>query len=95
MALYACLFITAIFIALIVYNAVNSKDIFIKILYINICATLTSLFICFYGTIKVNNSYIDIALIYFLLNTITTIAYLKYFLYKKEKVKIQNNDSAE
>lgn len=95
MLLYLCLFIIAIFIALIVHHAVMNKDIFIKILYVNVCATLTSLFICFFGTIKVNNTYIDIALIYFLLNTITTIAYLKYFLYKQENNQIHDNDGDE
>ena len=61
------------------------KDIFIKILFLNTGTSLAALFICVLGTFKANNSYIDIALIYFLLSVIVTSAYLQYFLQKHQK----------
>lgn len=63
------------------------KDIFEKILYINTGTSLAALFICFLGSVKANNSYIDIALIYFLLSWVATSAYMKYFLSTEERSK--------
>jgi multicomponent Na+:H+ antiporter subunit F len=59
--------------------ALWQKDIFTKILLLNTGTSVVSLFICFLGSFQVNNSYIDIALIYFLLSVIATGAYSKYF----------------
>ena len=75
-----CLFIV-IFCALIVLCAAFfRRDIFERILYLNTGTSITSLFICLLGSFKSNGSYIDIALIYFLLGSIVTTAYMKYFL---------------
>lgn len=80
-----CLFI-AIFCSLIVLCAAFfRRDVFERILYLNTGTSITALFICFLGSFKVNSSYIDIALIYFLLGSIVTTAYMKYFLTTKER----------
>lgn len=61
------------------------KDIFIKLLFLNIATSIGALFICCLGSYKANSSYIDIALIYFLLSVIANGAYLKYFSRKNQK----------
>ena len=68
------------------------KEIFTKLLFLNAGTGLASLLICFLGSYKFNNSYIDIALIYFLLSAIGTSDYLKYFLQKQQKEQ-QNEQS--
>ena len=85
MILNICLTISAIFMAMVVSGIFLQKEIFTKLLFLNTATSLASLFICFLGSYKVNNSYIDIALIYFLLSIVGTTAYLKYFLQKHQK----------
>lgn len=85
------LILSLIFAAIVICSLLWQKDIFTKLLLLNTGTSLASLFICFMGTYKVNSSYIDIALIYFLLSVIANAAYLKYFLpeiaQKKDKKK--------
>lgn len=86
-----CLIITLIFSSLVICFSFFEKDIFSKLLLINTGTSLSALFICFLGSFKVNSSYIDIALIYFLLSVVATNAYMKYFL-RKQKVKVVNDN---
>ena len=80
-----CLFITLICAAAVIYGALaNKNDLFLKILFLNTGTSLASLFICFLGTIRANSTYLDIALIYFLLSVIASSAYLKYFMQKNQ-----------
>ncbi len=76
-----------LFVIIVVFSAFNQKDTFTKILYLNISTTLSALFICCIGTYTTNSSYIDIALIYFILSIISVSAYLKYFIQKKNEQK--------
>ena len=80
-----CLFISLICASTIICRAFFIKDTFQKILFFNTGTSVTALFICFLGSFEVNSSYIDIALIYFLLSSIAMTAYLKYFLSKNEE----------
>ena len=80
-----CLFITIFCASIVICAAFFRKDNFEKILYLNTGTSITALFICFLGSFKVNSSYIDIALIYFLLSAIATAAYMKYFLTTEER----------
>ena len=86
-----CLFITLIFSSIVICGAFVQRDLFIKLLFLNTGTSLAALFICFLGTFKVNNSYIDIALIYFLLSVVSTNAYLKYFI---QKHKSESTDAS-
>jgi len=76
------LILSLIFTSIVICGLFWQKDIFTKLLFLNTGTSLAALFICFLGSYKVNNSYIDIALIYFFLSVIATSAYLKYFLQK-------------
>ena len=78
------LILSLIFAAIVICSLFWQKDIFIKLLLLNTGTTLAALFICFLGTYKVNSSYIDIALIYFLLSVIANMAYLRYFFARTE-----------
>lgn len=84
-----CLIISLAFSLVVIYGVFSQKEIFTKLLFLNTGTSLASLFICFLGSYKVNSSYIDIALIYFLLSVIANLAYLKYFLQKHQKEQQQ------
>lgn len=64
----------------VIMLAAKSGDIFTQVLCLSASTNIVSLFFCFLGTYKVNSSYIDIAIIYFLLSCIGSCAYMKYFL---------------
>ncbi len=85
MLLNICLLITLLLVLIVVSGILLQKDIFTKILFLNSSTSIVALFICFLGSIKVNSSYLDIAIIYFLLSFVTSNAYLKYFLLKHKK----------
>ena len=80
-----CLILVLIFSSIVICGAFLQRDIFIKLLFLNTGTSIAALFICFLGSFKVNNSYIDIALIYFLLSAVATNYYLKYFMHKHKK----------
>ena len=75
-----CLIATMLFICLIIYLLIQNVSIFTKILLLNSLTTVVSLLICFLGSFKMNSSYLDIAIIYFLLSFIASNAYLRYFI---------------
>ncbi len=85
--LYLYLTLTLLFASIIAFGAFRQKDIFNKILFLNVATSTGALFICFLGTIRVNSSFIDIALIYFLLSIVANCAYLKYFMQKDKHEK--------
>ena len=87
--LVICNILLLILSALIIISSFVQKDIFTKILFLNTSTSIFSLFICFFGTFQVNSSYIDIALIYFLLSVVATSAYMKYF-FQKHKQEISD-----
>ncbi len=82
-----CLLFLIIITSFVIAYGFFRKDIFERLLYINTGTSLAALFICFLGSVKANNSYIDIALIYFLLSWVSTSAYMKYFLSTEERNK--------
>ncbi len=77
-----CVLLSLVFACVVICGAFLQRDIFTKLLFVNIGTSLVALFICFLSSFKANSSYIDIAFIYFLLSVIATSAYLKYFLQK-------------
>ncbi|ABE04705.1 cation:proton antiporter [Rickettsia bellii] len=81
------LIIISLFISLITYLFIRKTDIFTKLLILNSLTSVVSLFICCLGLYLGNSSYLDIAIIYFLLSFIATNGYLKYFVYESSKNK--------
>ncbi|ABV84975.1 Multisubunit Na+/H+ antiporter, MnhF subunit [Rickettsia massiliae MTU5] len=81
------LIIISLFICLITYLFISKTDIFTNLLILNSFTTLASLFICCLGLYSGNSSYLDIAIIYFLLSFIATNGYLKYFINESNEKK--------
>ena len=93
MLISLCLIFTLALASILACAALAAKNIFIKILLLNTATSIASLFICFLGSFRLNSSYIDIALIYFLLSAIATSAYLKYFMQKTQQDNEQHTKS--
>jgi multicomponent Na+:H+ antiporter subunit F len=76
-ATYMILF--AMFLALV--SAIIGKSVYDKILAVNILGTITVLFIALFGFLTERPEFLDIALVYALINFIATVAILKFFEY--------------
>jgi len=62
-------------------SAIIGKTIYDKILAVNIFGTVTVLFIALFGFLTKRPEFLDIALVYALINFISTVAILKFFEY--------------
>ncbi len=62
-------------------SAIIGKSVYDKILAVNIFGTITVLFIALFGFLTERPDFLDIALVYALINFITTITILKFFEY--------------
>ena len=69
----------SMFLALV--SAIIGKTVNDKILAVNIFGTVTVLFIALFGFLTKRPEFLDIALVYALINFISTIAILKFFEY--------------
>ena len=76
-ATYLILF--AMLLALV--SAIIGETVYDKILAVNIFGTVTVLFIALFGFLTERPDFLDIALVYALINFVTTIAILKFFEY--------------
>lgn len=73
------LILFAMFLALI--SAIIGKTVYDKILAVNIFGTVTVLFITLFGFLTNRPDFLDIAIVYALINFVATIAILKFFEY--------------
>lgn len=62
-------------------SAIIGKTVYDKILAVNIFGTITVLFIAIFGFMTERPEFLDIAMVYALINFVTTIAILKFFEY--------------
>ena len=76
-ATYLILF--AMLMALI--SAIVGKTVYDKMLAVNIFGTITVLFIALFGFLTERPEFLDIAMVYALINFIATVAILKFFEY--------------
>ena len=76
-ATYLILF--AMLLALV--SAIIGETVYDKILAVNIFGTVTVLFIALFGFMTERPDFLDIALVYALINFVATIAILKFFEY--------------
>ena len=63
------------------FSAIIGRTVYDKILAVNIFGTVTVLFIALFGFLSERPDFLDIALVYALINFISTIAILKFFEY--------------
>jgi len=68
--------------ALIIIRAINGPTIYDRILAGNVFGSTTLALIAILSIIVDDAMYIDVALVYALINFVTTIAFLKYFKYR-------------
>lgn len=73
------LFIYLLFIILMFFKLITTRSLINKIIYLNSLTSISALFICLLGSFFNNGSFLDIAMIYFLLSFVASAAYLKYF----------------
>ena len=73
------LILFAMFLALL--SAIIGKTVYDKILAVNIFGTVTVLFIAIFGFLTKRPEFLDISLVYALINFVATIAILKFFEY--------------
>lgn len=79
--------ITIMVIALI--RALRGPSLFDRILAVNMFGTNTVLLVALIGILSGQSSFLDIAIVYALINFITVIAVLRFFEYGKEKKKAE------
>ena len=75
---------TAILVSMLVVlcRAIRGPSIYDRILGVNVFGTLTVLFIAVFGFLTGRPDFLDIALVYALINFISTVAVLKFFEYR-------------
>lgn len=73
----------AILIAMLIilYRAIVGPSIYDRILAVNVFGTMTVLFIAVFGFLTERPEFLDIAIVYAMINFISTIAVLKFFEY--------------
>tara|TARA_B110000008_G_C16853708_1_gene517858 strand:+ start:158 stop:424 length:267 start_codon:yes stop_codon:yes gene_type:complete len=75
------LIILMISLALIIsiFRFITAKEIFTRILSVNLIGTKIVLLILLVGTVSIEKDFTDIAMVYALINFISTIVVLKYY----------------
>lgn len=86
MYLTAALAIIAIMVIALI-RALRGPTLFDRILAVNMFGTNTVLLVALIGILSGQSSFLDIALVYAMINFITVIAVLRFFEYTKEKAK--------
>ena len=74
--------VVLISMGLVIVRAVLGPTTYDRILAVNTFGTKTVIFIVLLGVLAGDMMFLDIALIYVLINFITTIGFLKYFKYR-------------
>ncbi len=77
------------------FSAIIGRTVYDKILAVNIFGTVTVLFIALFGFLSGRPDFLDIALVYALINFISTVAILKFFEYgdiSKSSTKKEESD---
>lgn len=81
MLTFFAVFIGCLMVIMLI-KAVTAKTVYEKILSVNIFGVMTSIVILFISFMRGDMEFIDIALIYAMVNFTTTMAFLKYFRYR-------------
>ena len=73
------IFILSIALIISIFRFVTANEIYTKILVVNLIGTKIVLLILLVGTVSIEKDFTDIALVYALINFISTIVILKYY----------------
>ena len=74
--------------ALAVFRSIKGPTVYDRILAVNAFGTLTVVLISVYGFLSERPEFLDLALVYALINFIGTIAILKFFRYRSFQVPL-------
>ncbi len=74
--------------AMAVIRGIVGPTTFDRILAVNMFGTNIVVFIAFLGHVMGTEFFLDISMIYALTNFVTTVAFLRYFKYRKENVDV-------
>jgi multicomponent Na+:H+ antiporter subunit F len=88
-------FIILFAMTMALFSAIIGRTVYDKILAVNIFGTVTVLFIALFGFLSDRPDFLDIALVYALINFISTVAILKFFEYgdiSKSSTKKEESD---
>jgi multicomponent Na+:H+ antiporter subunit F len=88
MTLIFCISVVLISIGLTLHRVIKGPGVYDRILAANVFGTITVVLIALLSLLSHDMAYIDLALLYALINFIATIAFLKYFRngsFKKEE----------
>ena len=88
-------FIILFAMTMALFSAIIGRTLYDKILAVNIFGTVTVLFIALFGFLSDRPDFLDIALVYALINFISTVAILKFFEYgdiSKSSTKKEESD---
>ena len=88
-------FIILFAMMLALVSAIIGRSVYDKILAVNIFGTVTVLFIALFGFLSKRPDFLDIALVYALINFISTIAILKFFEYGDISKSSAKKDEAD
>ena len=66
-------------LALSIFRFITANEIYTKILTVNLIGTKIVLLILLVGTVSIEKDFTDIAMVYALINFISTIVILKYY----------------
>jgi len=82
--------------ALALFRAVKGPSVFDRILAVNVFGTLTFMLIAVHGFLAGRPEFLDLALVYALINFIGTIAVIKYVTFASVKAPVEpDNGSSE
>ena len=71
--------ILSIALVISIFRFITANEIYTKILTVNLIGTKIVLLILLVGTVSIEKDFTDIAMVYALINFISTIAILKYY----------------
>jgi len=73
------IFILSIALIISIFRFITANEIYTKILTVNLIGTKIVLLILLVGTVSIEKDFTDIAMVYALINFISTIVILKYY----------------
>lgn len=81
--------------AMVLARAILGPSVYDRILAVNVFGTLTVILICMHGFFTGRPEFLDLALVYSLINFIGTIAVSKYVTFSKVKVPVRHDPSGD
>ena len=73
------IFVLSLALVISIFRFITANEIYTKILTVNLIGTKIVLLILLVGTVSIEKDFTDIAMVYALINFISTIVILKYY----------------